>query len=1552
MTVRWKPLLILSGLFLVIAVVGVIAFVYTLVPRGSADILPLARASRAAGKFENADIQFQQALKVDGKNAAIHEEYAGLFAEWAERAPAEKKGQLRLAYVRELEQAARYNQKLKGPRRLLLKEAMRRDEAPAAVHWAKDLVGLDPKDAEAHYVLASEGLNERTPNVPEVRRHLKALEAAGAPAVRTDWVKARVADLTADDSARDEVLTRSRTVSLPDGADPVDRMALISLRALDVVHGEETKPVSGPSQAPPDPAVLSTRIQALRTEVRAMVASPALAPARIIRLGALLERIQRSLIQLAAGAESKTKGAVAALVDAIEGDVETLYQKALDAANKPELSLFLTYADHLRYREKRAECLEVVGRALRTPAASKAASADIVMGLHAIATESALANLKDSQRIEKASPHIKAMLASTNPRYQGLGHLFQGAIDLELAGVTAGDLDRPAGELASKGGVQPKLRASALTHLKAAAAQLPDIAEAQARYGVALVLSQEQGLGRQYLQNALRMGTLAPQYQIWAAWSMVQAGYPEEAQPIVEQLLNEVQQGRQPAELEGTLHLLAAEIHQSRRSPAELKRALDEYLKAHAAGQPASPAVQLRLAQIDVQLGRRERALTRIEQLRKVGQGVPAVEHLAVLILQDQGKKAEARKTLEAARAKYPDSDELIGVDAALLARDGKPKDADRLLAGFLKKRPDEVGIALMRAQILADLLDDPKAARKVLLDAADRGVNSAPLVQLALLDLRRHDHDAVAATIAKVRARWKEAATADLLDAQLALDEGNVSAAVGHFDEALRKDPGNKLVQYWKAQLDIRTGAATEAARVFEELVRDQTVKELDSGVSLMSAAQSALASLALQSGEYDAAIGRLEELRDKSESGVLDRPGRWQLATAFAAKGEWDRARSQVAALLDDANEPPTDDERVRGANFYRLHQEDAAAVAQLDRVLKHNPTHPGAVVIRAYMLAGAKQAPEAAALLRKAIDGTPKKDKPPAVFFLMLAAVENALPPPADASRRALAALDRGLGVQPNSPELVQAKYRVLALTGEPREAVAFVEQKAKGGPKGLFRRMLAEVYREQKDYAAAEKVVRQVMTDFPKDSALAASLVQLVASQAVEAANRGDRALERSLNEKTAGLIRDFRAKFPNDLSFLQAECDLAARRGDLTRATAVTQEMDKIAKSSPSGPLNRARLYAAQKRTREAADAFQEALERNPRQLDVRILLGQTRLQLGEADEALRQAKLVLETDRDRPEAVLLEAQALAGSGGSAKSAAAGRDEAIKLLGDVLTRHTKFTSGYHQLAEFQRAAGRKAGAVATLKKGLKDVPDDAAGLSQLVELLAGPRADGGKPSPPELEQAKAVATEIAGQDRRGGLNLAVAVGFHKAGALDLALPWAEKAAKQSEDPIIHLNFGDLLLSLAEAARNPTLATSYFRRAVEQYDLVLKAQANSVEAVNNKAWILHTHLGETDKALALALGLLGRVDPSTLPPEFFDTLGAIQQAKGKARDAEETYSKGLSKAPDHPVLNYHMGKLLAGDRGRAGKANGYLKKALAGRDRLSPSMAADVASLVKD
>jgi predicted Zn-dependent protease len=1542
MTVRWKPLLILSGLFLVIAVVGVIAIVFTLVPRGSADILPAARAERAARRYENAEIHYKNALQKDGRNASIHEELAGMYAEWAERAPAEKKSDLQALANRSLVDAAQFDPKRVKPRRELLADAMQRDDTPSSVYWAKRLLNLEPNNGDAHYVLAAEGIEERTPNIPEMTRHLAALEAARAPDARIARIKTQLAQLTSDKGTMEETLAQSRTLVLPANADPVDRMALLRLRALDV-------------QTTSDPEPLATRVQALQTEARALVAGPAVATPRIMRLSQLLQEVQRSLNQAATTANPKVKTALNTLVKAIDQDVEAIFLKLLTGSSQPEMAIYLTYADHLRFRNQREKCLEVVSQGLKSPLAAKPASAEVVNGLRAIAVESILADLKDPDRFVKSGPYITEMTGSAFPRFQGLGHLFQGAIDLERSGVAGAASSLTGGTAPTAASAsQPKLRASALSHLKIAANLLPQVAEAQARYGVALILTQEPGLGRQYLEKAMRQGTLDGQYQVWAAWSMVQAGYPEEAEPVVAHLQAQVVEGKLPHDLEATLHLLRGEIHQARHSPDELQKAVTEYETAMAGGKAPSASVQLRLAQIEIQLGRIDQALARLDAVRKSGQGGAGAEHLAVLALQEQGKPDEARKTLDQARRTYPESDELVGLDAALLTKADKPKEADALLVSYLEKHPDNMTVTLMRAQILSDQLDSPKEARKLLVRIAEQSENSAPLVQLALLDLKQRDYDAVAATIAKVRSRWSEAAAADLLDAQMALDRGDVSAAQEHFGEALKKDPNNKLVQFWKAQLDRRTGSYSEAARTFEAIARERPVKEVDSGLSLMAAAHSALANLALENGDIDAAIHRFEDLRRSGEAGALGRSDRWHLINAYNSKGQWPQAKKELASLLNDAKYPPSDDERVRAANYYRMNDEEAAADAQLDYVLKVNPANPSAVVTRSYLRANARKTDEAAALLHKAIAVAQEKknEKAPAIFYLMLAAVESVAPPEAGSAQRALKAIDQGLAAQPDSLELVQARYRLVLVTAGEKPALAFVEAKAKepaSRSRDLFRRLLVEVYREQRQYTAAERELRQLVAEHPKEAGLAAGLVRLLSLAAIEAADHGDRARQQALDQTAAALIRDFRGKFPGDLAFLRSECELAARRGDLTRATAITQEMDKIAKNSPAGPLTRALLYTAQGKTAQVAAAYAEALERNPRQLDVRILLGQSRLKLGEADEALRQARYVLDIDRNQPEALLLQVRALASQSGTERQVAARRAEALQILAAAIEKNARFTEAYHLAAEIQLALHRRDQAIAALNAGVKAVPDDATGLSRLVELLTGSH-DGAQPSDADRDAAAAIAKAAGDRDSKGNVALALAVGFHKAGAFQQARPWAEKAAEKLDTPAVHLNYGDLLLSLAEESKDRAEARSYFERAVGQYDLVLKSQANSIEAINNKAWILHTYLGESRQALTLARGLADRVDPAVLPGEFFDTLGAIQEALGLSRDAEDSFIKGLRKAPDHPVLNYHMGKLIASDPKRSGRAAGYLEKAKAGRSRLSPAMIADVNTLM--
>ncbi len=271
-------------------------------------------------------------------------------------------------------------------------------------------------------------------------------------------------------------------------------------------------------------------------------------------------------------------------------------------------------------------------------------------------------------------------------------------------------------------------------------------------------------------------------------------------------------------------------------------------------------------------------------------------------------------------------------------------------------------------------------------------------------------------------------------------------------------------------------------------------------------------------------------------------------------------------------------------------------------------------------------------------------------------------------------------------------------------------------------------------------------------------------------------------------------------------------------------------------------------------------------------------------------------------------------------------------------------------GYHLIAEICRMQGRYPEAIATLKAGRHHNPNDPAGLAMLVQYLAEPRPDG-QASQADLAEAEELARSLSEKDENGFQTLALAVGLHKAGHLDLALPLSESATERLDAPAAHLNHGDLLLALAEATEDRSEARTLLEKAVVHYDQVLEKQANSIEAINNKAWILHHHFEKHSEALALAEGLLQRADRRTLPGEFFDTLGAIQEALGRTRDAEESFAEGLKKSPDHPILNYHMGRLIASDRNRAARASSYLEKALAYRDSLPPEIASEADDLLR-
>ncbi len=856
-----------------------------------------------------------------------------------------------------------------------------------------------------------------------------------------------------------------------------------------------------------------------------------------------------------------------------------------------------------------------------------------------------------------------------------------------------------------------------------------------------------------------------------------------------------------------------------------------------------------------------------------------------------------------------------------MLTKDGKPADADKILADFLNQQPDNVTLSLMRAQIQAESLHNMEQARSLLLASAEKTDNSAPLVQLAGLELDANRLEAAQAVIAKVRSRWKEAAAGDVLDAQLALKRGNVEKAIEFFDVALKKDPDNKIVQLYKAQLDGQTGAVTEATKSLEAIVKNKPIKEVDTGTTLMAAAQSALAGLSLRAGAFDDAIRRFEDLKRSDQNGTLTKADRWQLITAYVARGSWPQAKREIASLLNDPKNPPTDEERVRGANFYRQQGEDAPALAQIDYVLNVNPTNPAAVVTRSYILLKAKQYDQAAEILTKAVSLLEqKKEQPPAVFYVMLAAVENEKEPAKTALDRAIVVLDRGLVSRPDDLELVQAKYTALRAAARNADAIAFVEAKAKAFPQSQLKRELVKVYREQKRYDRAAEVLRELIKETPDDTNLAAALIQLVSIEADDAGARNDVDRHRELNNQASAMIKEYRGRFPNSQVFVQAESDMAARSGNITRAIDLTREIDKMSRTSPVGRTAASPALCEHRKDARTRRGLQGSPRSQPPPARRTHLPGPDQAQNGRRRRCAPAGELRTRHREKPARGTLAPGPRLAESGSTASEKDRNQQAAIARLTAMTKDTPRLEDAFHTLAEIQLKRNDRRAAVATLKDDIKANPGDAAALARLVEVLCQRGPGNTEPAVSDLEDAKRLAAEIAGSDKQGSMTLALAIGFHKASQHELALPYARTAATKLDTAAAHLNLGDVLLTLAENNSDTKKQRASLELAIAEYDRVLKKQPNSVEAINNKAWILHSYLDQSRQALELVLGLQKRVNPVALPGEFYDTLGSIQESIGQARDAEQTYMSGLKKAPENPVLNFHFGRMIAHDRDR--------------------------------
>ena len=118
---------------------------------------------------------------------------------------------------------------------------------------------------------------------------------------------------------------------------------------------------------------------------------------------------------------------------------------------------------------------------------------------------------------------------------------------------------------------------------------------------------------------------------------------------------------------------------------------------------------------------------------------------------------------------------------------------------------------------------------------------------------------------------------------------------------------------------------------------------------------------------------------------------------------------------------------------------------------------------------------------------------------------------------------------------------------------------------------------------------------------------------------------------------------------------------------------------------------------------------------------------------------------------------------------------------------------------------------------------------------------------------------------------------------------------------------------------------------FDEAVGQYETVLKQNPKSMLAANNLAATLVDHKSDR-QSFERALALSKAFESQTPNPYLLDTLGWAHYKLGHGSDAVRVLKQAAALAPDHPVLNYHLGAALS-KSGQPGDARVHLKKAVA-------------------
>ncbi|HSA84928.1 MAG TPA: tetratricopeptide repeat protein [Nitrospira sp.] len=629
-------------------------------------------------------------------------------------------------------------------------------------------------------------------------------------------------------------------------------------------------------------------------------------------------------------------------------------------------------------------------------------------------------------------------------------------------------------------------------------------------------------------------------------------------------------------------------------------------------------------------------------------------------------------------------------------------------------------------------------------------------------------------------------------------------------------------------------------------------------------------------------------------------------------------------------------------------------SSAISKAEALAKEFPTEPDVAILLATLYDQLRRYRDAEATLRRALESHPRD--------LDLLNNLNVVLIRANDLVGAETVIRRMIETEPESMDHRLRLVRFYVKQGAYDKAEAVLRHAVALDPNSEQRRLvLADFLLSRKDVSSAEQVLLESTARLPYSSQLQFGLAAFYKKTGQDT----------KAYERYAALVQEHKDQSVK----LEAKVKLAEMDFHAGKQIESERQLQDVLKENPrssNGLVLLGRMALARRNGKDVVQAFRTVLHDQPELATVHYLLGQAYQLTGDVNLARESFERAVALYPDQVDAKRSLA-VLESKSGRYHQARARLDDLLKQRPDDLSaldmlmtldlvmknwsgaqqtleriRHVKSGSQTALMAEgrLYEAQRRLNDAMNAYERAIALVPNEPEPLFSLVKLEM---AQGHKArSQARLETLLATYSDHPFAHGLLGEILSLS-GAHDAAVLHYReavrlnpkwiTPWLNWAtlsmSRKKPDAAVQVLQEGIKINPDSEELYMLLATAHAEQgltdlAMEAYETTLRLNPRNLLAANNLAVLLVDHRSDPS-SLQKAFALSRDFEKEAPHPLFIDTLGWVRFKMGQQEEAIRLMKDAVAKAPEVPVLNYHLGVAFF-QSGKGTEARTYLSKAL--------------------